>query len=63
MTFFRGRKEQLLGGPALQPGQKKNSVLVLEEGKPERILSCPGQRLQLAVVVDFSWVLITMVAV
>ena len=41
-TFFRGSKEQLMGGPVLEPSDMTVSVTVLQEGKSPVIFNCPG---------------------
>jgi ferredoxin len=41
-TFFRGRKEQLLGEPVLEPSDLTCVVTVVQAGKPEVKLECPG---------------------
>lgn len=42
-TFFRGTKEQLMGGKVLEPGDMTITVTVIEAGKPEIQLKCPGK--------------------
>ena len=41
-TFFRGTKEQLMGGPMPEPSEMSLTVTVVQEGKPDIILKCPG---------------------
>jgi ferredoxin len=41
-TFFRGSKEQLLGGPVPSPQDTTVTVTVKQDGKEDRILQCPG---------------------
>lgn len=41
-TFFRGTKEELLGGPVSEPQDTTVTVKVVQSGKPDIILQCPG---------------------
>jgi ferredoxin len=41
-TFFRGSKEQLMGGPMPLPSETTVTVTVKQDGKPDVILQCPG---------------------
>ena len=41
-TFFRGTKEQLLGGPVEAPEDTTVTVTVKQAGKPDIQLDCPG---------------------
>ena len=41
-TFFRGTKEQLLGGPVPAPEETTVTVTVKQAGKPDIMLDCPG---------------------
>eukprot|EP01041_Mallomonas_annulata_P005696 gene5696-11485_t len=42
-TFFRGAKEQLTGGPPTQdPSATTVSIRVVQDGKPDAIVKCPG---------------------
>jgi ferredoxin len=41
-TFFRGTKEQLIGGEVVDPRDTTVTVTVREEGKPDRQLTCKG---------------------
>lgn len=41
-TFFRGSKEQLMGGPMPAPSETTVTVTVKQDGKPDIILQCPG---------------------
>jgi ferredoxin len=41
-TFFRGTKEQLLGGPVPAPEETTVTVTVKQAGKPDITLDCPG---------------------
>jgi len=41
-TFFRGSKEQLVGGPVPEPAETTATVTVLQTGKPDITLQCPG---------------------
>lgn len=41
-TFFRGEKEQLLGEPVLEPSDLMCTVTVVQDGKPDMKLECPG---------------------
>jgi hypothetical protein len=44
-TFFRGKKAQLLGEPLLDPSDTIVTVTVVQDGKPDKILKCPGKNL------------------
>lgn len=41
-TFFRGKKDQLIGGPVIEASDVVVSVRVVQAGKPDRVLQCPG---------------------
>ena len=41
-TFFRGTKEQLTGGKMPEPSDMTVTVTVVQDGKPDIILNCPG---------------------
>jgi ferredoxin len=42
-TFFRGKKDQLMGGsPVLDPSEMTVTVRIQEDGKKDRILTCSG---------------------
>ena len=41
-TFFRGSKEQLMGGPMPQPSETTVTVTVVQDGKKDVKLQCPG---------------------
>jgi ferredoxin len=41
-TFFRGAKEQLMGGPVPEPSDLSCIVTVIQNGKPDLMLRCPG---------------------
>jgi hypothetical protein len=41
-TFFRGTKEQLMGGPVPEPSETTVTVTVVQDGKPNLVLKCPG---------------------
>eukprot|EP01038_Epipyxis_sp_PR26KG_P005320 gene5320-7385_t len=41
-TFFRGKKDQLMGTPVLNPSETIVTVTVVEDGKPVRVFQCPG---------------------
>ena len=41
-TFFRGSKEQLMGGPVPEPSDLSCTVTVKQEGKDDIALVCPG---------------------
>ena len=41
-TFFRGTKEQLTGSKVPKPSEITVTVKVLQDGKPDVILKCPG---------------------
>lgn len=41
-TFFRGTKEQLLGGPVPEPEETTCTVTVKQQGKKDIVLECPG---------------------
>lgn len=41
-TFFRGSKEELLGGPVPAPEETTVTVTVKQDGKPDQVLQCPG---------------------
>jgi len=41
-TFFRGSKEQLMGGPVLEPSDMTVTVTVVQDGKPNVVFNCPG---------------------
>jgi PDZ domain len=41
-TFFRGTKEQMVGRPVLEPSDMSVTVRVVQDGKPDVILQCPG---------------------
>lgn len=41
-TFFRGTKEQLVGSPVLELSEIVAKVRVLQDGKPDVNLICPG---------------------
>ena len=41
-TFFRGSKSQMTGQKILEPSQMTVSVTVVQAGKPDIILKCPG---------------------
>jgi len=41
-TFFRGSKEVLMGAPMLEPSETTISVTVVQDGKPDIVLQCPG---------------------
>jgi hypothetical protein len=42
-TFFRGTKEQLMGGKMPEPGEMTVTVTVFQAGKPDIDLKCPGK--------------------
>ena len=41
-TFFRGTKEQLTGGKMPEPGEMTVTVTVVQAGKSDIELKCPG---------------------
>jgi hypothetical protein len=41
-TFFRGTKEQLIGGPVLEPGETTVTVKIIQAGLPDVELKTPG---------------------
>ena len=41
-TFFRGSKEQMMGRKILEPGETTVTITVLQDGKPDVKLTCPG---------------------
>lgn len=41
-TFFRGTKEQLIGGKVLEPGEMTVTVKVVQAGLPDIELKTPG---------------------
>lgn len=41
-TFFRGTKEQMVGTPVLEPSEIVANVRVIQDGKPDVKLACPG---------------------
>ena len=41
-TFFRGTKEELLGGPVSEPQDTTVTVTVVQKGKPDIMIQCPG---------------------
>jgi len=41
-TFFRGSKEQLMGGPMPAPSETIVTVTVVQDGKKDVKLQCPG---------------------
>lgn len=42
-TFFRGSKEQMMGRKMPEPSELTVTVTVVQEGKPEIVLQCPGE--------------------
>ena len=44
-TFFRGKKADLVGEPVLDPSEMTCKVTVKEKGKPDKVLTCPGNSL------------------
>jgi hypothetical protein len=41
-TFFRGTKEQLIGGKVLEPGETTVTVKIVQTGLPDVELKTPG---------------------
>jgi hypothetical protein len=54
-TFFRGKKDLLVGGPVLEPSETTVTVTVVQDGKEDLELQCPGRDMSPLLVIHLHY--------